>query len=276
MKTREGEMRSASTGQDMHCRLCGAGADPLARIKVLQGHDVLFMQCRECDLVQSERPWWLTEAYQAPINALDTGAVDRVLQLASSTCALVTFAFDRNARYLDFGGGHGLFVRRMRDLGFDFRWCDRYCTNLFAQGFEARADETGFALTTCFEVFEHLEEPGKELECLLSRTEALFFSTRLRPATGDLRSWDYLGQEHGQHIALFSLRTLEWIAKRYDVTLQTDGCGLHLLSRRSLPAWVFAVAVRPRLARYVGTLLPRRSLTLQDQAVMRTRMTSGR
>ncbi len=37
---------------------------------------------------------------------------------------------------MDFGAGHGVFVRMMRDKGFDFFWNDIYCKNLYAKDFE--------------------------------------------------------------------------------------------------------------------------------------------
>jgi hypothetical protein len=50
-------------------------------------------------------------------------------------------------------GGYGMFVRLMRDGGFDFHREDPLCDNLFAQGFD-RQDDGTFELVTAFEVFE--------------------------------------------------------------------------------------------------------------------------
>jgi len=32
--------------------------------------------------------------------------------------------------FLDYAAGYGLFVRLMRDAGYNFRWSDLYCQNL--------------------------------------------------------------------------------------------------------------------------------------------------
>jgi len=36
--------------------------------------------------------------------------------------------------FLDYAAGYGLFVRLMRDAGYNFRWSDLYCQNLFVRG----------------------------------------------------------------------------------------------------------------------------------------------
>jgi len=66
---------------------------------------------------------------------------------------------------LDYGGGHGVFVRIMRDFGFDFRWSDCYATNIYARGFEGDV-HLRHELVTAFEVFEHLVDVRAELAAL--------------------------------------------------------------------------------------------------------------
>jgi hypothetical protein len=44
--------------------------------------------------------------------------------------------FDANNRFIDYGGGYGLFVRLMRDAGFDYYWFDKFCDNVLSKGFE--------------------------------------------------------------------------------------------------------------------------------------------
>ena len=52
------------------------------------------------------------------------------------TTTLIYFLFNTKGQFLDYGVGYGVFVRLMRDIGFDYFWQDKYTENLFAQGFE--------------------------------------------------------------------------------------------------------------------------------------------
>ncbi len=59
-----------------------------------------------------------------------------------------------------------MFVRLMRDNGFDFYRSDRQCENLFAKGFEASLDVSpSYELLTAFEVFEHLPASHQGRRC---------------------------------------------------------------------------------------------------------------
>src|SRR5690606_8306587 len=80
--------------------------------------------------------------------------------------------------YLDYGGGAGMFVRMMRDRGFNFWWSDKYCENIYSQKFsiqESVKNEIVLEAITAFEVFEHLSEPQKTIDDLLKRTNTLIF-----------------------------------------------------------------------------------------------------
>jgi 2-polyprenyl-3-methyl-5-hydroxy-6-metoxy-1,4-benzoquinol methylase len=81
---------------------------------------------------------------------------------------------------LDFGGGHGILTRLMRDYGFDFYHYDKYAENLFACGFEGGLNER-YNVITSFENFEHFVSPMDEIEKLLSITDTIYFTTLLLP-----------------------------------------------------------------------------------------------
>lgn len=87
--------------------------------------------------MQTETPYWLEEAYSNAIAPIDIGPVNRAFKMAETTKALAVAFFNPWRPCLDFGAGYGLLVRRLRDLGLDYRYYDRHCANLFAQGFEA-------------------------------------------------------------------------------------------------------------------------------------------
>jgi hypothetical protein len=176
--------------------------------------------------LQTEAPFWIEEAYDESINLSDTGVLLRSLALAEIVSVVIYFFFDKNARHLDFAGGHGIFTRRMRDIGFDFFWSDKYTENIFARGFEYQQGENGIELITAFEAFEHFTDPLAEIETMLAMSRNILFTTDLlsNPVPHPT-GWYYYGLEHGQHISFYSLETLQFIARKY---------GLHLYSARPM------------------------------------------
>ena len=84
-----------------------------------------------------------------------------------------TFFPERGARFLDYGGGYGLFVRMMRDRGFDFYRQDIHCENILADQFDLMDLPAGskFAMLTAIEVFEHLQDPVAELGYMLQLSD---------------------------------------------------------------------------------------------------------
>jgi hypothetical protein len=202
------------------CRICGSTAQKVFKARILGKYDVAYYHCDVCGFLRTEDPYWLEESYREAINLSDTGALLRSLALAEITSVIIYFLFDKNTRYLDFGGGYGLFTRRMRDIGFDFFWQDRHTTNLVAKGFEYTPDMGKVELITSFETFEHFVDPLQEIEMMLSMSKNILFTTGLLPTPlppgGD---WHYYGLEHGQHISFYSLRTLQYIADKYSLNL---------------------------------------------------------
>jgi hypothetical protein len=201
----------------MKCRYCGAPAAQVARQRLLR-HDVDYFLCGECELLQTEEPYWLEEAYSFAISQLDTGAVQRNLDLSRLTLVLaLLLGLEPSAPCLDYGGGHGLFARMMRDLGLDFRWCDKYAENLYARGFDGDVARR-HRLVTAIEVWEHLANVAEELERLFApRHDFVFVATVLHE--GHRPGWWYYVLETGQHISFYSRRTMQLIAERfgYDV-----------------------------------------------------------
>jgi hypothetical protein len=194
------------------CSLCGGAATWVCSQRLLGKHDVDYFLCPRCELLQTEMPHWLDEAYASAISGLDTGAVQRNQGCSQLTALIATvLEIDPSARCLDFGGGHGVFVRMMRDLGLDFRWHDKYATNLYARGFEGEV-QARHTLVTAFEVFEHLADVRGDLEQLFApRPDYVLVGTVLH--RGHQAGWWYYMLESGQHISFYSRRTLERIAE---------------------------------------------------------------
>jgi hypothetical protein len=104
-----------------------------------------------------------------------------------------------------------------------------------------------------------------EISAMLERSDNLLFSTRLHPSHAPLpQEWDYFSLHGGQHISIYSLQTLQHLAKRFNRNLQTDGSAIHLFSKRTLPWPVFKLITKNKTASVIRTALRRRSLTDSD------------
>ncbi len=120
----------------MKCRLCKSNTEELFEATILGKYNIKYYSCPDCNLLQTENPYWLEEAYNNSINDTDVGLLDRNIQFAEKIKVLIYYLFERNGKFLDYAGGYGIFTRLMRDIGFDFYWHDPYTENLFAKGFE--------------------------------------------------------------------------------------------------------------------------------------------
>lgn len=221
----------------MNCKICESDTNYFASALVLSKYQVSYFQCPKCSFVQTEEPYWLDEAYSDAVSDYDLGSVNRAIVNSKKTEKFILKYFDCNSHFLDYGAGYGIFVRRMRDLGFNFYWYDRHCENLFAKRFEGDiSGQTKYELLTAFEVFEHLVNPRQELEKMLSLSDNILFSTNLiphnNPKPGD---WWYYFPLHGQHISFYTKKTLLFIAERYSLHLTTNENSIHLLTKLPLP-----------------------------------------
>jgi hypothetical protein len=151
------------------------------------------------------------------------------------TSNFINTCLDRNSKFFDYAGGFGVFVRLMRDRGFDFYWDDPYTPNLFAKGFERNQAGIFFEALTVFEAFEHFENPTVEAKKLFSMTDTLIFSTCLRPQNSeDMKNWWYLAPHHGQHISFYSIKSLEYLALQNGYNLLTNGVNFHVLTKQDI------------------------------------------
>ncbi|MBD2384162.1 FkbM family methyltransferase [Cylindrospermum sp. FACHB-282] len=220
----------------MKCKVCASDTDLFAQGILLGKYEIDYFQCSNCGFVQTEEPYWLEEAYSDAIAKTDVGLVCRNNNLSHSSAYIIFHLFNHEAKFLDYGGDYGLFVRIMRDLGFDFYWIDKFCTNLFAKGFEIDKSANGsYELVTAFEVFEHFVNPIEEIENILKLSRNILFSTELLPKNNPKpNEWWYYAPYEGQHISIYTCKTLQVIADKYNLNLYTNGSGLHLLTEKKL------------------------------------------
>ncbi|MCL6511424.1 MAG: class I SAM-dependent methyltransferase [Anaerolineae bacterium] len=250
------------------CPICGGAAYIFGHADVLGKFKACYRRCQACGFIYPEDPIWLDEAYSDAITRSDIGLISRNALYARITAVLIAMAFDPHGKFIDYGGGYGMFVRMMRDAGFDFYRQDKFCENLFAQQFEAEEIGSGqYELLTSFEVFEHLTNPVPEIETMLSYSRNILFSTVLVPDPAPaLGTWWYYGLEHGQHVALYTYQALQLVARRFGLHFYTDGRALHLFSEKKLPSRLFALAARPRIATVLSFVFRRPSLLQADYA----------
>ncbi|MBC7627950.1 class I SAM-dependent methyltransferase [Ferruginibacter sp.] len=221
----------------MNCKICNKQSLILFEALVLKKHLVKYLKCQNCGFIQTEEPYWLNDAYASPIALLDVGLLYRNNMLAERSSPIFN-QIAGNGKYLDYGGGYGIYVRLMRDRGYDFYLSDKYCKNLFAQFFELKdaGIENGFTCLTAFEVFEHLASPIDEITAMFHLSDTIFFSTELQPEI-EMRSvndWWYFVPEAGQHIALFSIGSLEQLKLHFNCYLYSNNVNLHILSKKPL------------------------------------------
>jgi len=217
------------------CKICGEQTNFIFSKTVLQKYEVNYFECLSCAFVQTEVPYWLEEAYKNSINNSDIGLLSRNIFFSVLTSNFINTCLDRNKLYLDYAGGYGIFVRLMRDLGFDFYWNDLYTPNIFAKGFEYNNVLDNFEAVTIFEAFEHFSNPIEETKKLFAMTDTLIFSTCLRPQKKtDLEKWWYLSPHHGQHISFYSKKSLEYLGFQNGCKFITNGVDFHVLTKRNI------------------------------------------
>lgn len=217
-----------------NCNICDTPQNVIFTGKILYKYNVQYFQCPKCGYISTEKPYWLDEAYGDAIADSDTGYVYRNLDFAKRISRILKQNFPASATFLDYGAGYGMFVRLMRDNGFQFHYYDRYCKNLFAIGLELPENHRVDAYTA-LEVFEHLENPSAEVEKMLQHTDTILFSTLLRTTDyASIEDWWYFTPETGQHIAIFTKESLLALAQKYNLTLYSNNKDIHILSKKRI------------------------------------------
>lgn len=224
----------------MLCRICQNTTNIVIEKMILYKHRVHYFQCDSCGFLQTQSPHWLEEAYAEPMDRMDTGLLLRNISLSNICSVFIYFFMNPKKNFLDYAGGYGIFVRLMRDIGFDFYWEDPHTTNLLARGFEYHNNQP-IELITAIECFEHFADPMTTIAELFNMSDTIFFTTELIPTNSSsiLEMWPYLGPEHGQHVSFYSKKTLEHIATQFGCQFYTNNRNMHVLTRKDLKWFSF-------------------------------------
>jgi hypothetical protein len=265
------------TPQPSICPICGDSMEFIFQETVLGRHRVSYFNCGGCGLVQTERPFWLEEAYQSPIAAGDTGLVARNLDHCRFLEAFLPLVFPATAKFVDLAGGYGLLARLLRDKGFHCYSTDPHCSSLFAGVSEPEPPFQAEALFA-FEVLEHLHDPAAFIKegFAMHGCRTLIFSTLTFAGPPPTRDWWYYAFDSGQHVSFYQKQTLARLAAKLDCTYHQVTAGLHVISAAPLPflaRWALrSRTVRRLLALWVRLARPRKSLTWDDHLECQRRL----
>jgi hypothetical protein len=260
----------------MNCKVCGSEIEKIFNAKIMNKYQIDYFYCQNCGFLQTEEPYWLDEAYKEPITLTDTGYMQRNINLSKLITIILLLFFDYRKKFLDYAGGYGVFVRLMRDIGFDFYWYDKYSQNLFARGFEYDESMKGeIEAITCIEAFEHFANPIDEIEKMLSISKNIIFTTELLPnPIPKPQDWWYYTLEDGQHISFYSKRTLKFIAKKYGL-IYTNYRNIHLFTNRKINPLLLKMVIlsyKLELQKLIVKLKGLKNKTWHDFEVLRRRL----
>ena len=238
---------SAMHPQTLKCKICGhdatfsAAADfslNCARMPLpLTGELIPYHHCAECGfLFTAAFDGWTSEQLRERIYNEDYARIDyefsstRPLRQAEDLARILE-PLRGKIRILDYGGGNGVFARRMGELGFDTVSYDPF--------FGAALAGERFELIHCREVIEHTTDPRGFVADLLGHLAddgAVYLSTAVQPEGVAERplDWWYLGPRNG-HISLFSKRSLARLWMDQGVDFGHFSEFVHMASRGQPP-----------------------------------------
>ncbi|MGC1781921.1 MAG: class I SAM-dependent methyltransferase [Acidobacteriaceae bacterium] len=247
----------------MICGICKSESENFGQALLLEKYQVQYFRCPRCGFIQTEKPYWLAEAYTEALAAADVGVMQRNLQTSTVTAAAISLLFPAAKKFLDYGGGHGTFVRLMRDRGFNFLWQDLYAKNIHARTFEHVAD-TRYDLVTAFELLEHLPDPFEGIAQAFALSDNVLTTTLLIPDPPPIPpNWWYYAVRSGQHVSFYTPAALAKLARHFDRHVLSSGW-FHLFTRKPVSAIRLRMATGSRTGALVNRVRRRQSLVPSD------------
>ena len=210
--------------------------DPSARQSGLSGIPIYYHQCENCHFLFSQECYaWSREEFAKNVYNSDYILFDPDFAssrpLANAQLVEQMYGNQKSGiTHLDFGGGVGILSKSLRDLGWTTSSYDPYFHD------QTLPKNTSVDLITAFEVFEHsntISDLCKTLSALLKPKGAILFSTLLsdgKVLDGERLSWWYAAPRNG-HISLFSKKSLELLAIKFDFKFVTYNENFHCFYR---------------------------------------------
>ena len=223
------------------CKICKSKKfnqkDPF---KILNKFNTKLLICKNCGFQQFiNSNDWIDLAYSDAIASTDTGIVKRCFTNTKFISAYLTFN-SNNQNILDWGTGSGLFVRLMRDKGWNTFGYEPIATPMLSKGFSSNSlnkisENFNYQLITAFEVMEHLEDPLAFLKEVFNLTDTFIFSTLLVEKNYDEKWW-YYSTDTGQHISFYTKESLKYISEYLNcfyLSIRTNDYHIFTKSRRN-------------------------------------------
>ena len=209
------------------CKICGAHAPLFGVVDFskncaegdgvklpLSGFPVYFRRCSFCEFLFTEQfdDWSISDFAEYIYNA-DYIKVDPsyIAVRPTQDCTRIEHFFGEHRdviSILDYGGGDGEMVDRLRQAGFaDCAFYDPF------HAVHNRLPARRFNLVTSFETLEHTPDPVGAVRDIVGCLDAdglVIFSTLVQPPDIDQlgMSWWYAGPRNG-HISLYSTQALK-------------------------------------------------------------------
>jgi len=211
------------------CPLCSGGMIEFEFHQILHHRD--FYLCKSCDLSFVDRKQLLSEddeksRYDFHQNDIRTVGYEKFLRRLINPIK-EKFAFD--AKGLDFGSGpYPMLIEIMNEEGFDniISYDAIYDPNISV------FDNTYDFITAC-EVLEHVYKLEFELKRIIKSLNIgadLVVSTGVKQPGADITKWHYIHDD--THINLFSLKTFEFMAQKYQLKISKLEKALVIFSKR--------------------------------------------
>ena len=225
----------------LSCKICnGKRFNQEHTFKIINKFKTQLLICKNCGFQKFSNPNnWIDLAYSDAIASTDTGIVKRCLLNAKLITSYLTFNCKMH-NSLDWGTGSGLYVRLMRDKGWNTFGYEPIANPILAKGFSSNSLEYfsknfNFQLITAFEVMEHIEDPLAFLKQVLNLTDTLIFSTLLVDKNFD-KDWWYYSTDTGQHISFYTKESLKYMSEHLNcfyLSIRTNDYHIFTKSRRN-------------------------------------------
>lgn len=205
--------------------------------QALKGTLIDFFQCRSCGhafapgLIDQSQAWMTKHIYNDDYPKYDADYLDEEKGRVKDQSNALVFGYHfarKRIRHLDYGSGDGRLTKKLNAAGFDSAAYDPF-SNPAAPGGR-------FSLITAFEVIEHTSDPHAFLSALdgFADAQCLIRIGTLQNDGEAIDSWWYANPRVG-HINLFSLRSMETLARRHRFNLSVNHSDFFLW--RNLPEW---------------------------------------